>query len=63
MCSRCNRNPAGKMSIWVSPPKLTPSFHVIFSPQDYEEQAFQCFTSVLKIDPDHKKAKAIRRVR
>ncbi|XP_028403003.1 dnaJ homolog subfamily C member 7-like [Dendronephthya gigantea] len=29
--------------------------------QDYEDEAFQCFTSALKIDPDHKKAKAIRK--
>ncbi|XP_046859863.1 dnaJ homolog subfamily C member 7-like [Xenia sp. Carnegie-2017] len=29
--------------------------------QDNEEQAFKCFTNVLKIDPDHKKAKAIRK--
>ncbi|XP_028402914.1 dnaJ homolog subfamily C member 7-like [Dendronephthya gigantea] len=29
--------------------------------QDYEDEAFQCFTSALKIDPDHKKAKAIQK--
>lgn len=29
--------------------------------QDYEEEAFKCFTNALKVDPDHKKAKAIRK--
>jgi hypothetical protein len=52
----------------IAPPKRIWCYFPItkfaknFSPQDFEDQAFQCFSSVLKIDPDHKKAKVIRRV-